>query len=127
VSEAGYAQEPFVQRARIALYGVVAFAATTYANLYAALYVGNRRCGDSAVPEPVPGSPRGEYCAFFEDPDDGVTFLLGLLVYAPVLIVLGGAVWATLRGDWRVLARSVVVAAAWLAAFMVPAALLPAS
>lgn len=127
MSEAGYAQEPLVQRARIALFGVVAFAATTYANLYAALYVGNRRCGDSGIPEPAPGSPRGEYCELFEDADDRVTFLLGLVVYAPVLIVLGAAVWATVRGDWRLLARGVVVAAVWLAAFMVPAALLPAS
>jgi hypothetical protein len=127
VSETGYAQEPFVQRTRIAVFGVVAFAVTIYANLYAALYVGNTRCGDSAVPEPAAGSPRGEYCQFFEDPDDRVTFLLGLLVYAPVLIVLVAGVWATVRGDWRLLAHSVVFAAVWLAAYMLPAALLPAS
>jgi hypothetical protein len=116
-----------MERAKLVVLAVVATVAVAWANLYAALYVGNTRCGDQRHPQPEPGSARSGYCEFFEDPDNRVTFLLGLLVYAPVLIVLLGAAWAIARSDGRPMARSAVAAIVWLLVFVLPSIVLPAS
>jgi hypothetical protein len=115
-----------MERAKVAALGAVAIAAIAWANFDAALYVGNTRCGDQSHPDPEPGSARSGYCDFFEDSDDRITFLVGLLVYAPILITLVGATWAIVRADWRLLARCVLVAGVWLLAYVLPSVVLPA-
>jgi hypothetical protein len=116
-----------IERAKVGVLGVVATTAIAWVNIVAALYVGLNRCGDESHPEPEPGSPLSGYCDFFSDPDDRVTFFTGLLIYAPVLITLGGVVWGIARGDWRPLVRSILIAFAWLLVVVVPAVILPAS
>ena len=116
-----------MNRAALVVLGAIATVATAAANLYAALYVGSNRCGGEGYPEPAPGPARGEYCDFFEHPDDRITLLTGLLVYAPVLIVLGAVIWSVVKGDGRVLAGAVLIASVWPAAYVLPALLLTAS
>jgi hypothetical protein len=106
--------------------GLSAAAVAALANLYAALYLGTR-CGDQTHAEPSPGSARARYCDLVEDPDDRITFLTGLWIWAPLVLVLAGAVWAVIRDDARVLTWTGVAGLAWLLLLVVvPALVLPA-
>lgn len=95
------------------------------ANLYLALYVGNRVCGGEADPFPDEGSPLGAYCSLLEDPDDRLTFLAGVFFYGPVIVTVIGGMLAVARKSPSTARRTGLVAVAYLALLLLPTLVLP--
>ena len=81
-------------------------------------------CGGELHPQPRAESLRGHFCSVV-GPDNGVLLVKVLLIYGPLMLVLGGAAVAVAKGDWRVLLGAAAAACGWVlvlsAALVLPA------